>query len=302
VDTTRIKQGDPINSRPEIDLPPEPLAGLLLVVSGTTATGEDLTPSRLGRARVKRFGEQIQGEDLAFYHDLANINRGYPTNEGGTASASRIAVPIPFALDGIPNVLDVQSNEEADLVLDFTQGDLGTAFGSNAATYELVGLVAPTVRERYVLRVQESNLQATGAGRQPGEFSAKNVASIYLRDPDSVVDEVQIDIDGDVAQDTLSDEIIQDLTNLYNEIETSGLSLRQVHKPDVMSLARTLNTRSSYDVKFSGAGTAAFTLLSTRFNNERIRQSQERVQRVQTAKTQELAADLQGAPQGAVSR
>jgi hypothetical protein len=300
VDTTRIKQGDPKNTRPEIDLPPEPLAGLLLVISGTTASGENLTPSRCGRVRIQRFSEQIQGENVEFYHDLANINRGYPTNEGGTNAASRIAVPIPFGLNGIPNVLDVQSNEEADAVLDFTQGDLGTAFGSNSATYELIGLVAPTVAERYVLRVQESNLQASGAGRQPGEFNAKNVASIYLRDSSSVVDEVQIGIDGDVVQDTLSDEIIQDLTNLYNEVETSGLDLRQVHKPDVMSLGRTLNARCSYDVKFSGAGTAEFTLLSTRFNNKRIEQSAERVQRVQQAKRQEIAADLQGVPSGAV--
>lgn len=300
MDTTRIKTGDPKNTRPEIDLPPEPLAGLLLVMKGTTAAGESLEPSRAGRVRIKRFSEQVQGEDLAFYHDLANINQGYPRNTGGDGEQNRLVVPIPFGFDGIPNVMDVMSNEEADAVLDFSQGDLGTVFGSNSAQYELIGLTAPTVPERYVLRVQESNLQSSGSGRQPGEFNAKNVGSIYLRDADSAVDEVQIDIDGDVVQDTLSDEILQDLTNLYNEIETSGLDLRQVHRPDTMSLGRTLNTRCSYDVKFTGAGTAAFTLLSTRFNNDRIEQSAERVQRVQKAKRQEIAADLQGVPSGAV--
>lgn len=301
MDTTRIKSGDP-SGRVEIDLPPEPLAAILLTIDGTTATGESLEPERVGRLRIQRFGEQLQGEDAQFYHDLANIRSGHPTNQGGTGSDSHLAIPIPFALKGIPNVLDVQSNEEADLVLDFTQGDLGTVFGTNAATFDVTGLVAKTVAERYVLRVQESNIQSTGAGRQPGEFSSKNLAALYMRDPSSVVEEIQLDIDGDVAQDTLSAQKIQDLTNLFNRIETSGLTLAQVHEPDEMKLKNTLNSRASYDVKFSGAGTAKFTLLSTRFNNERSKQSAERVQRVAQAQRAQLATPQGGQPQGAVSR
>lgn len=302
MDTTRIKQGDPKNARVEIDLPPEPLAGLLLVIDGMTATGESLEPSRVGRLRVKRMGEQVQGEDAAFYHDLANVNKGYPTNTGSGGEPNHLAIPVPFAISGIPNVMDVQSNEEADFILDTTQGDLGTVFGSNNATYKVIGLVAPTVSEQYMLRVQESNIQSTGSGRQPGEFSAKNVASVYMRDPDDVVNEVQLDIDGDVAQDTLGDDVLQDLTNLYNEVETSGLDLRQVHRPDQLTIPNTLNSRVSYDVKFSGQGTAKFTLLSTRFNNEKIRQSAERVERVAEAKRESLTAQAQGTPQGAITR
>jgi hypothetical protein len=186
VDTTRIKQGSP-EGRIEVDLPPEPLAGVLVTIDGTTASGEDLNANRVGRFRIKRGGEQLQGEDAGFYFDLANINRGFPTNEGGTGADSHLAIPIPFGISGLPNVLDVFSNEEADLILDFSQGDLGTVFGSNAATYQVTGLVAPTVPESYELRIQESNIQSTGAGRQPGEFSARNVGEIYLQDPDDVV-------------------------------------------------------------------------------------------------------------------
>lgn len=302
MDTTRIKQGDPVNIREEIDLPPEPLAGLLLVIDGTTVAGESLEPSRVGRIRVKRFSEQVQGEDVAFYHDLANINSGYPTNTGSGGENNHLAVPIPFHIDGLPSVMDLQSNEEADLVLDTTSGDLGTVFGTNNVTFELIGLTAPSVQERYMLRVQESNVQATGAGRQPGEFNAKNVCSIYMRDPDDVVDEVQIEQDGDVVQDTLSDKIIQDLTNLYNEVETSGLDLRQVHEPDRLTIGETLNERTSYDVKYSGQGTAKFTLFSTRFKNERIRQSAKRVERRKNAKRARLAPSTQSVPEGAVSR
>jgi hypothetical protein len=301
VDTTRIKQGSP-SGRIEVDLPPEPLAGILVTIDGVTASGEDLNADRVGRFRIKRGGEQLQGEDAGFYYDLANINRGYPTDRGGTGEQSHLAVPIPFGLDGLPNVLDVFSNEEADLILDFTQGDLGTVFGTNSATYQVTGLVAPTVPERYELRVQESNIQSTGAGRQPGEFSARNVAEIYLNDPDSVVEEVQIDIDDAVVQDTISDKVLQDLTNLFNEVETAGLDTRQVVSPDRMSIGNTLNDRVSYDVKFSGQGSAKFTLLQTRFNNQRIEQSAERVQRVAGNKRENLAASASGTPQGAVTR
>lgn len=302
MDTTRIKSGDP-SGRIEVDLPPEPLAGLLITIDGKTASGENLGPDRVGRIRIKRGGEQIQGEDAGFYYDLANINRGFPTNEGGTNAESHLAIPVPFGLDGLPNVLDVFSNEEADLILDFTQGDLGTAFGSNAATYKVIGLVAPTVPESYELRVQESNIQASGAGRIPGEFSARNVAELYLNDPDAVVEEVQIDIDDAVVQDTIDDQILQDLTNLFNEIESSGLDTRQVVSPDVMTIGNTLNDRVSYDLKFSGQGQASFTLLQTRFNNARIQQSAQRVQRMAANKQGQLAADTTaGTPEGAVTR
>lgn len=301
MDTTRIKSGDP-SGRVEIDLPPEPLAGLLLVIDGQAASGESLEPDRVGRLRVQRFGEQVQGENAGFFHDLANIHRGYPTNSGGAGAQSHLVVPIPFAYDGVPNVMDVMSNEEADLILDFTRGDLGTVFGSNSATYKVIGLVAPTVKERYTLRVQESNIQASGAGRLPGEFNARNVGEIYLRDADSVVDEIQIDIDGDTAQDTISDQVLQDLTNLFNEIETSGLDLRLAHRPDQMVLGNTLNERVSYDVAFSGEGTAEFTLLQTRFNEESIQRSAQRVQRVAEQKQAQASAIEGGTPAGAVTR
>jgi len=304
METTRIKTGDPKGTRLSVDLPPEPLAALLLVIDGKTTSGEDLNPDRVGRFRVKRFGEQLQGEDARFYYDLAEINAGFPTNEGGTNAQSHLAVPIPFGLNGIPNVMDVMSNEEAEVVLDFSEGDLDTAFGSNAATFKLIGLVAPTVQEQYVLRVQESNLQAQGAGRVPGEFNARNLARLFLRDTGGVVDELQISLDGDVAQDTVDDKILQDLTNLFNSVETSGLNTRLVHEPDAMTIGRTLNDRVSYDVKFSGAGTANFTLMQTRFNNDRIQASSRRVERVQSAKQAQLAervSDTQAVPQGAIT-
>jgi hypothetical protein len=302
--TARIKSGDPKGTREVVDLPPEPLSGLLLTIDGKTAAGESLDATRVGRFRVKRFGEQLQGEDAKFYYDYADIHSGHPTNEGGTNEQSHLAIPIPFSLSSIPSVLDVQSNEEASLVLDFTEGDLDTAFGSNAATYKLTGLISPEIAERYVLRVQESNVQAAGGGRVPGEFNARNLAELYLRDTGDVVSEVQIGVDGDVAQDTLDDKILQDLTNLQNEIESSGLDTRLVHRPSAQTLPRTLNDRISYDLKFSGAGQANFTLFQTRFNNDRIATSRKRVQRVMQAKQQQIQARVSqtnAVPQGAIT-
>lgn len=296
MDTTRIDGGDP-TQRQEVDLPAEPFRGLLLLVRGAAVTGEQANKADLGRFRIKRSGEQLHGATGKHYVEYSDLNRGFPTFTGGDGAGQFAVMPIPFGVPGLPNVMDVATNEEADAILDFSQGNLSTVFGSNAASYELIGLVAPRVSESYTLNVTEQTIQAQGAGTLTGEFNFRNLHSLFLDDVDDVVEDVQIKVDGDIVQDTVQTDTLRALTNLQNEVESQGLDLLEIYEPDVNSLDALRNERVSYSITFSGPGSAVFTGHEVRFNEEAIRRSRSRVQRIGQQSRQ---AARPGVPAGAV--
>jgi len=302
MDVKFIKSGNPKGgASPRIDLPTGPYSSLLLVVDGDADTGQDLTPDDIaseGDIRVKRFGEQIHGANSEFYYDLSDLRNGHPTNIGGSGDPSRVAIQIPFFLTNIPNVMDVTAKNEADLEIDFNSG-LDTVFGANSATYEVYGLMMPGQAELYTLKVTEYNEQVSSSTRINDAFSARNVGEIFLRDPSSVVDALQIKIDNDVVVDNLDDAVLQDVTNLSDKVETSGMTLRHVHQPSTKDLRETLNENVEYSVQFSGGGTAEFTLLSTRFNEARTERSVQRARTFRERRQQDLASRT-SIPQSAV--
>src|SRR5690554_2181228 len=76
---------------------------LMLVIKGTTDTGETLAADEVGRIRIQRDGDQIQGASFDFYHGLSNLIGGYAHSTTPTAGATRITAFIPFYLKGIRN-------------------------------------------------------------------------------------------------------------------------------------------------------------------------------------------------------
>lgn len=300
MDVEFVQSGNPKGgAKPRVDLPASPIHYLLLVVYGQTASGEDLTPADLGKYRLKRFGEQFQGSDFDTIHEIANIRRGYPTNTGGGGSQNRIAVPIFMGYSQIPNIMDVGSKEEADLEIDF-DAVLDTRFGGNSATYELYAVTAPGLAELYTLKLQEANVQFSGATRSNDSFSAKNIAEVYMQDPSGIVNSVQLKFDNSVVVDNLDDDVLQDLTNLNNRIETSGLATREVYSPSTDDIRETLNGNVTYSLEVSAGGTVEFTLLSTRFNEERTAQSISRAKRFRESRVQSFGS-VEGLPSGAVA-
>ena len=141
-----IKQGSAKDGTVSINLPANVYAGLILRVRGTTDTAQTLLLSSIGHIRIFRYGEQIQSESFEFYHNYDNLKGGYlPTVTAGAAAAEDIFCLVPFGLPELPNTMNVVSNDEANVKLEFS--NLDTLFGSNACTYELYGYITEDIPE-----------------------------------------------------------------------------------------------------------------------------------------------------------
>lgn len=231
---------------------------LMLTVKGTTDTAQTLDEADIGRIRIQRDGDQVQGEDFEFYFDLANLLGGYPHKTAPTAGASRITAFIPFYFPGIRNALDVRDKEEVDVYLDFS-GTLDTRFGANSATYQLHAAVAPGIPERYELRVEEQDVVASGAGRYDQNLNGNNIGAIFFRDPSSVVDKLQVQVDDEVAVDNIDDAALLDQTTFERNVESAAGGLIEVNNAPGGSIAETRNQTTELDAEFSGAGTLEVT-------------------------------------------
>ena len=266
-------------AKPRIDVPVGRLGALMLVLKGTTDTGETLAPADVADAiRLKRNGRQIQAESFRFLHEYADLKNGFPTQTTPQQGDTRIVAFLPMGVSAFPNSMEVRSKEELDLEIDFN-ATLDTRFGSNAATYEVYSLLQPAVPERYELNIREQNIQANGGGRLNGQFDARNVAGIYLEDVDDAINTVAIEVDGEVVVDTVDDQALLDVTKLTNAIEATGFSFAELVSPSGTSLQEVVNENTEYDLDFSGAGTAAFTLFTVSRQNSPVQQSAQSVQR-----------------------
>ena len=286
-------------ARETIDLPVGRYAALLLILKGTTDTGQTLALSEIGRIRIQRGGREIQNEDWEFYHEYSDLKTGWPNSTLPTAGATRVAILVPFAAAGLPNSLDVMSKEEVDLFLDFESG-LDTEFGSNACTYEVYGIHAPTQPEVYELHVEQQDQAATAAGRVIDKLSGRNIAALYLKDGGSVVTSLTVQVDDKVIVNEIDDDTLLDLTNMVNKKEATGNTLIELSNVVTGKLQEIANTKVEIDTTFSGSG----TLESTKFRaepSERAAQSAENVKAILAAKTTNVSRSIPRRPAGAVA-
>lgn len=285
-------------ARVSVDLPILRAAALMLVVKGTTDTGQTLDEADIGRVRINRGGRQIQGETFEFYHDHANLKGGFPTRTVGAATASRIVAFIPFFVPGLRNTLDIRSKEEVDVYLDF-DAVLNTRFGANAGTYELYVLEAEGTPETYELHVEEQDLVASGSGRLTDILDGENIAQVYYRDPDSVVDQIQLIVDGETVVDNIDDEAILDVTQYENRIESSGIGLLETNLVPGGNIAEGINGNVRINADFSGAGDLEITKFRV-LRSRRSEQSIDDVTNLLSGRGLAAQARIRSRPAGAV--
>lgn len=274
---------------------------LVLIVKGTTDTGQTLTKNDIGRIRVEYEGEELQGRDFAFYHDYTDLMGGHPAAAtGSVASPERILAAVPFAHPGYPNTLDVERPDQAVYYLDF-DSILDTRFGSNDASYELYGLELPEIPMTYQLLVRQQDIEAAAAGRPDRTLRLGNVGSLYLRDPSSVVGNVQVTVDGDLVVNNIDSEFLLDVTNLERRIESSGQDLKEVLIAEGASIEETLNKNIDMQVSFSGTGTLDITALSFRWLNEAAERSVQKVQNRRSNKRSNAFGSVPRRPAGSIA-
>lgn len=298
-----IKSGDAKGTRVNVDLPAGRWAFLKITLIGTSDTGQALTLADLGNYRIERNGRQIHGEDMRFLSEYADLKNGHPTFVAPTAGATRVALYVPFSVPAQPNTLDLASKEEADLTLEFGS-NLSTIFGSNDFTYEVLAYSAPSVPETYELQISQQDVRASGATRENEVLNKQNIAALYLRDTDSVVDQIQLITDGETIVDNVSDDDIRDIANLFNQVEAAQ-DLAEINLLASGNILEASNNNSQLEANFSGAGEMGVTVLSINFDSEGIERSAADVERRTRQKISQLQASnargiLRGTPAGAV--
>jgi len=234
---------------------------LYLVIYGTTDAGQTLTKEDVGRIRLTRHGREKQSETFDFYHDLSDLMGGYPTSTTPAAGASRIVAYIPFQHIRMPNSMDVQDNQELKIFLNFDAATLATRFGANPSYFELWGLTADAVPEKYELEIYEKNMQPGGAGKLPVEINESNVIGLYYRDDGGIVSNVNLSRDGETAIGDVPLEVLKDTTNMMMNLETSGNPLVFINFVPAGNRSNAISKNITGQIKFTGSGTLQQTII-----------------------------------------
>jgi hypothetical protein len=283
-----------------IDIPPGPYQNFYLRLFGTTDTGQTLAPVDVGRIRLNRFGQDIHGQAFEFYFDYTKQKWGFPPQTMPAAGATIVGARIPAGLKQMPNILDVMSDQELKIFLEFNATTLATRFGANPVTWQLYGDVAPGLREVYQLEVVQQNIQAGASGLLKSTINAKNIGALYLLDRSDKVDQVQITSDGRIVTDNIDDDVLLEYTNLDNEVEASGHVLIEVPFTPAGDLAETRNSNNEYAFTFNGAGTLEMTAFVVKFPSPNSAASAERQRAFLAQKATSGIRIPAGIPNGAV--
>jgi len=283
-----IKSGSAKNSAKVVaELPVANIMGILLTLEGTTDAGQTLTKDDICTMQLLRNGRTLQDEDFSLYFDYTDLKNGFNLATLPTAGASEISAVIPMALPSFPNVLQVKDINEAVLRLNF-KAILDTRFGANAANYRLDALVADDVYESYELNVLSQDFQFAGAGTLSNPLAFRNVHSLFIKDGDDILDELTYDVDGETVEQNAPIIVLSAITNLINQIESTGLDYYEIRVAESGIVESMFNTTNKLQIKATGNGVVDVIGFSADFSNSNWRANAQAVEARMNAKRNKL--------------
>jgi len=250
-----ITQGDPTGSnKVDVEIPKGRYTHLAVTIEGAAVSGDELQKSTIVDARFSRNGTQYQAGSFEDYNQLMNLWSGFPEFTNPTAGSQYAVMFIPMGYPQFPNTADIRDVNEAVLSLAF-DADLDNVFGANNPKFKVFGLTDASIPETYRLRMVQRNQQAAGAGRLNDDWKGPNVGALYFRDDADIVDQVQVEVDGQTIEDNIDDDFIRACTSLNNAIEASGFGLAQVEVLTRGLVPSTYNDNVSLSANFNANGT-----------------------------------------------
>lgn len=259
-----------------IDIPAGSYAGVLVRFTGTTTTGQIVALSGVGNLRLQRAGKQVQGATFQFFHELNDLGGGFMEETLATAGANAVSAVISASAPGMPNVMDIRSNDEADLFVDVGSA-MATYFGANAITMSVWGLIEQAVPETYQLQVDAQNIVASAAGDLSEVLSAYNVSHLAVMDAGSVVSYIQASVGGKELIARMPPAVLKVINDWTYKVESSGAGLLVVPTAQFQTAALVRNDTTELRVTFSGAGTLQVWTLSVHVNADKALMSAQRV-------------------------
>jgi len=237
------------------------------ILTGETDTGESVGLDDIAdHVIVERNGTQIMNMPAGDLHRIMDEWKGTVENTAPTADDTRIVIPIPFWYpEEEANALNVQTDQELSVQIQFNQSTLSTRFGSNAASFELRRYLLSSTPENYVPFWKRSTLSlASGDTGKRDEFTDRGIVRLFLDDASSVVTRAQVEFDDRVLVNNADLDSVNDLANLLNRVESSPDDLVEVNPfqgPDGQGASR---QTASVTVDASGAGNLVTTRIVRR--------------------------------------
>jgi len=264
--TEFIATGNPlVNPRQVINLPPNPYSFLLLKITGKNADEAEITKDDFCRIRITRNGEDLHNWLYGKYHRYTDLKGGHPIEISGAGDEFSFVCQIPFFVSGVPNVLDVQGNNEVDVDLDFNGILTALADPPVEINWQLIGVISESVVESYQLRIFEQNIQSGAAGRVTEEMANPRNVAFYFTDKDAAVNRIDLLRDG-IPVANLNDDVLTALSNIVNRVEAAGIGLTEINCAAEGSLRAAIGKNYKFDVDFTGAGILEIGRFQVDFN------------------------------------
>lgn len=262
-----LKSGSP-TEKVEIPLPAGRYWGFIIAIEGTTAAGITFAEADLPFTRLMYDGDQYQGAPGDFYHNWMDLYGGARATFSGSAnSAEYVEYLVPCGFPGQPNVHLVPNGDISHLSIDF---GLDNADWDTNPTYTVYAKMQPGVLRSYDLFISRQNRNVSAAARDNFDLTGKNLAALYIRNPDSVIGEVTLELDGDTVIDSIDFDHLNAWTDYIRRVETSqNLAEYNAFERAGGQFRGAINQQASMDIEFTGAGDAEITKFQVRPNPER---------------------------------
>jgi hypothetical protein len=184
-DPIKYDEVDPKNDQLEVDSlqTGKRLLGLAYLLEGTTATGETLDPSDLGRLVGDLYGDQRYNTPLGFWNAWPRIHAGSVAQDTPTAGDTALGGFVPMWVPGGGiQTLPIRQQKNVDVEFQLDTDTLSTRFGANDVSFTVAPVYADRVPSRYMPQYKRSTLQFNSATSLDDRLAQGNYPAIWLRE------------------------------------------------------------------------------------------------------------------------
>jgi len=180
---------------------------------------------------VERNGSQLMNVPYEFLHKVVDEWYGTLIHDMGGTAGDRSELYIPFFYpEKFNNALNIQSDQELEVTIQFNQSTLSTAVGTGTLSCEVRRILSSGIGEGYVPRIKKrsTSMNAGDAGRRE-EFGDSGIVRLFVDDKSNVVTNAQVEIDDRILFSNGSLDSANSLANLLNRVEGSPDDLVEIN-------------------------------------------------------------------------
>jgi len=227
-DPIKYDEVDPKNDQLEVDSldTGKRLLGLAYLLEGTTATGETLAPSDVGRFILDLYGDQRYNVPVGFYNAWPRIHAGSVAKDLPTAGATSLGGFVPmWTPGGGVQTVPIRQQKDFDAEFQLDNSVLSTRFGSNDASFTVAPVYADRIPSLYVPEYKKATLQFNSATSLDEDFTQGNYPAIWIREAADnanadIIDRFDITVDQQEQTGKLGLALSDVVATVLAEIET----------------------------------------------------------------------------------